>query len=164
MLWLSQQGVGLDWNKTASFKAGLSVKGCVLPYQLCKCSPETAFLRDKYCTHVLHRKKRGTCSTAGQWGTELPQFNRTWWGGDSGSFPLATLLPQLSLVLVCLALWFRVVWKRSMIILLARRPSLVRKGNEIAGKEKIRVGRCLPQVGSRAYVKTSLTTNSIGWC
>jgi len=54
-----------------------------------------------------------------------------------------------------------------MVMLLAGCPSLLRKGNEIAGREKIGeelggVWWCLPEAGNRAYIKTSLTPDPIG--
>lgn len=49
---------------------------------------------------------------------------------------LAALLLQLSLISVCLALCFRALWKRIVFMLLIGCLNLLRKGNEIAGRDE----------------------------
>lgn len=95
------------------------MKRCMLPYQLCRYSPKAAFSENKYCMYVLRKKKKHHQKTGGpamQLACGELNFPNLTGLGELQTLvhflsvtSLATLLLQLSLILVCLALCFRVV-------------------------------------------------------
>lgn len=99
-------------TQTASFKAVLSMKECMLLYQLCSCSPKAAFLGDKYCVYVYFSAE----GPAMQLDNEELSFPDLTSLGELetpvnllSDRSLTALLLQLSLSLICLALSFRAV-------------------------------------------------------